>query len=243
MSGSLRLIEAQFSLREITAHSTKYYYVVSGLDRDTATQLLDLIKHPLSKDNHTPGMLFEQLFLERLPEDICIQTIDSKIEDHRQLARKVDALWSSREMDHDAAYAFQHKPYVQKQTKFRPSEQARDVSRTGATIIACSMMQSISVDSHITGRENDKAKHHRLCRLSVQLASLSSLILFPKVNFLLIRVQKLASYLQPVETQALGNKNNRCWQLTVTRYGRMAFVNSLSTSIPSPTSGTSQWQM
>ena len=167
--------EAQFSLREITADSTKYYYVVSALDQDTATRLLDLIKHPPSEDkygtlkkrltdtfglskyeratrllhfrplgdtkpsslmdemlsllgDHTPCMLFEQLFLERLPEDIRIQLVDSKIEDHRQLARKADALWSSREMDPHAAHAVQRKPYVQKQTKLRPPEHAPDVS-------------------------------------------------------------------------------------------------------------------
>ena len=36
--------------------------------------------------DHPPCLLFEQLFLERLPEDIRIQLVDSKIEDHRQLA-------------------------------------------------------------------------------------------------------------------------------------------------------------
>ncbi len=41
-------------------------------------------------------MLFEQLFLERLPDDIQIQLVDSKIEDHRALAQRADALWTSR---------------------------------------------------------------------------------------------------------------------------------------------------
>ena len=37
--------------------------------------------------DHTPCLLFEQLFLERLPEDTRIQLVDGKIEDHRELAR------------------------------------------------------------------------------------------------------------------------------------------------------------
>ena len=48
--------------------------------------------------DHPPCLLFEQLFLERLPEDIRIQLVDAKIEDHRQLAKRADALWSSRDM-------------------------------------------------------------------------------------------------------------------------------------------------
>ena len=48
--------------------------------------------------NHPPCLLFEQLFLERLPEDIRIQLVDAKIEDCRQLAKRADALWSSRDM-------------------------------------------------------------------------------------------------------------------------------------------------
>ena len=46
--------------------------------------------------DHPPCLLFEQLFLERLPEDIHIQLVDSKIDDYRQLAKRVDVLWSSR---------------------------------------------------------------------------------------------------------------------------------------------------
>ena len=45
--------------------------------------------------DHPPCLLFEQFFLERLPEDIHIQLIDLKIEDHRQLAKWADTLWSS----------------------------------------------------------------------------------------------------------------------------------------------------
>ena len=48
--------------------------------------------------NHPPCLLFDQLFLERLPEDIRVQIVDAKIDDHRLLAKKADALWAARDM-------------------------------------------------------------------------------------------------------------------------------------------------
>lgn len=38
--------EAQFALREITADTTRYYYVVSALGNATATRVVSLLKHP-----------------------------------------------------------------------------------------------------------------------------------------------------------------------------------------------------
>ena len=58
--------------------------------------------------DHTPCFLFEQLFLKRLPEDIRIQLIDSKIEDFQQLARWAGALWASRDIAFPAANAIKH---------------------------------------------------------------------------------------------------------------------------------------
>ena len=67
--------------------------------------------------DHPPCLLFEQLFLERLPEDIRIQLVDSKMDDHRQLAKRADALWSSRNMESNTN-AVQHRPSArQQQTK------------------------------------------------------------------------------------------------------------------------------
>ena len=48
--------------------------------------------------DHSPCFLFQQLFLERLPEDIRVQLVDSKADDYRHLAKKADALWASRDM-------------------------------------------------------------------------------------------------------------------------------------------------
>ena len=72
--------------------------------------------------DHPPCLLFEQLFLERLPEDIRIQLVDSKIEDHRQLAKRADALWSSQEMETNTN-AVQRRPHVQEQ-KTKPKTRA-----------------------------------------------------------------------------------------------------------------------
>ena len=69
-----------------------------------------------------PCLLFEQLFLERLPEDIRIQLVDTKIEDHRQLAKRADALWTCRDTGMESN-AIQRKlpPAGQKQLKTKPS--------------------------------------------------------------------------------------------------------------------------
>ena len=64
--------------------------------------------------NHPPCLLFEQLFLERLPEDIRIHLVDVKIDDYRELARRADALWSSRDAPEPYANAIQHKPFARR---------------------------------------------------------------------------------------------------------------------------------
>lgn len=50
--------------------------------------------------DHPPCLLFEQLFLERLPEDIRVQLVDAQIDGCRQLAKHADALWASRDMEY-----------------------------------------------------------------------------------------------------------------------------------------------
>ena len=67
--------------------------------------------------DHPPCLLFEQLFLERLPEDIRIQLVDSKIDDYRQLAKRADALWSSRDMEYSTNAVQRRPPAGRKQTK------------------------------------------------------------------------------------------------------------------------------
>ena len=38
--------EAQFTIRSISADTTKYAYIVAALDQDTASRLMDLLSNP-----------------------------------------------------------------------------------------------------------------------------------------------------------------------------------------------------
>ena len=44
--------EAQFHIRNITVDVTKYYYVVSALDQDTAGYVIDLLRHPPAESKY-----------------------------------------------------------------------------------------------------------------------------------------------------------------------------------------------
>ncbi len=79
--------------------------------------------------NHTPCLLFQQLFLERLPEDIRIQLVDAKLEEPRQLARQADALWSTRSMGAYAVNAIQRKHTSVGKTQTKPQGFTPDPNR------------------------------------------------------------------------------------------------------------------
>ena len=164
--------EAQFQIRKITADETKYYYVLSALDQDTAACLLDLIGNPPNEDkyptlkqrlidtlylskqeraarllhtqplgdskpsalmdemlallgDHPPCFLFEQLFLERPPEDIRSQLVDAAVRDHRELARKADALWAARDMG-VSANAIQKRMPTGRKSKAYPAKPTQE---------------------------------------------------------------------------------------------------------------------
>ncbi|KAK3890403.1 hypothetical protein Pcinc_005654 [Petrolisthes cinctipes] len=44
--------EAQFHIRQITADDTKYYYVVSALDKETAGRIMDYLREPPATDKY-----------------------------------------------------------------------------------------------------------------------------------------------------------------------------------------------
>ncbi|KFD60596.1 hypothetical protein M514_27229 [Trichuris suis] len=44
--------EAQFHIRQITADTTMYYYVVSALDQDTAGRIIDFLRQPPATDKY-----------------------------------------------------------------------------------------------------------------------------------------------------------------------------------------------
>ena len=48
--------------------------------------------------DHPPGFLFQQLFLQRLPEDMHAQLDDTGIDDCRQLAQRADRIWAARQV-------------------------------------------------------------------------------------------------------------------------------------------------
>ena len=63
--------------------------------------------------NRTPCLLFEQFFPERLPEDVRIQLVDDKFKDHRELTRRADIFWSSRNIGEIVVtHAIQHQSSV-----------------------------------------------------------------------------------------------------------------------------------
>ena len=136
--------EAQFHIRNITADTTKYYYVVSALDQPTASRLLDVLQTPPAEDKYghlkqqllrtfaltrrdrsarllnmasisigdrKPSeiladmrslaaghtcMLFEEIFLRQMPEDIRLQMAQQDFTDLDVVAERADALWHAR---------------------------------------------------------------------------------------------------------------------------------------------------
>ena len=102
--------EAQFII--------KYYYILASLDQDTAARVLDLLENPHAEGKYqaikarlldTFGLselerasqllLFKQLFLERLPEDIRTKLVAVKHENCRAMAKQADLFWSAKEVD------------------------------------------------------------------------------------------------------------------------------------------------
>ena len=70
--------------------------------------------------DHPPCFLFEQVFLERLLEDVQVHLAGDQFMDHRQLAKKANAYWVSRDTGFDANAIEQRTSSGQK-TKVQPS--------------------------------------------------------------------------------------------------------------------------
>ena len=72
--------------------------------------------------DHPPCFLFlfEQLFLERLPEDVQVHLAGAQFTDYRQLAKKADAYWVSRDTGF-GANAIQQRTSGGQKTKVQPS--------------------------------------------------------------------------------------------------------------------------
>jgi len=73
--------------------ATKLLHISSLGDRKPS-QLMDEMLC-LLQDNH-PCLLFEQLFLEKMPDDIRLQLANQSFDDPRAVARYADILWQAR---------------------------------------------------------------------------------------------------------------------------------------------------
>jgi hypothetical protein len=90
-------------------------------------------------------------------EDIRIQLVDAKIENHRQLAKRADHLWSSQDMESVslAENAIQRRPSSQKQSN--PKLQDLPKSLIACAIITAPLVKQLdSADNHVRGRETTR---------------------------------------------------------------------------------------
>ena len=99
-------------------------------------------------ENHTPCFLFQQLFLERLPEDIRVQLVDTQADDYRQLAKKADVFWASRDM----SFSTNAVPQVKNRKLNIPLPQ----QMIYATTIAVSDRTPASAPNPVLGREKNR---------------------------------------------------------------------------------------
>ncbi|XP_059810283.1 uncharacterized protein LOC132383399 [Hypanus sabinus] len=71
-------------------------------------------------DEHTPCLMFEQAFLEQLPEDICLLLSDADFSDPRKVAARADLLWNAKKVS-GASIAQITQPRSRQQTSPGPA--------------------------------------------------------------------------------------------------------------------------
>ncbi|XP_062889690.1 uncharacterized protein LOC134338085 [Mobula hypostoma] len=71
-------------------------------------------------EGHKPCLMFEQAFLEQLPEDICLLLSDADFSNPREVAARADVLWNARK-ERGASVAQITKPRAQRQTRPGPA--------------------------------------------------------------------------------------------------------------------------
>lgn len=74
-------------------------------------------------DGHQPCMLFEQLFLNRMPDPIRLQLADADFTDPRKVAEQADRLWLA--MDHNSSSALHKVTYPRRQARAKPTAPAK----------------------------------------------------------------------------------------------------------------------
>ena len=81
-------------------------------------------------DGHQPCMLFEQLFLNRMPEVIRLQLADGDFAAPRKVAEQADELWQS--MSH-SSYSTVHKVlWPRRQVQVKPTGSVKEIDNNNA---------------------------------------------------------------------------------------------------------------
>ena len=100
----LRLPPNEHKYDAIKARLTKTFGLTRRARANRLLQMGDLGDRPPSAlmdemlallEGHTPCMLFEQLFLNRMPDTICLQLADADFTNPREVAERADQLWQS----------------------------------------------------------------------------------------------------------------------------------------------------
>ena len=96
---------------------------LDDLGERTPSALMDEMLSLL--DGHKPCMLFEQLFLNRMPDPIRIQLADADFTDPRKVAKQADRLWLS--MEHNGSSTLHKAAYSRRQAKAKPTAPMKPV--------------------------------------------------------------------------------------------------------------------
>ena len=81
-------------------------------------------------DGHQPCMLFEQLFLNRMPDAISLQLADGNFADPHKVAEQTDELWQSLSL---SSYSTVHKVTLpRRQVRVKPRDSAKETDNNSA---------------------------------------------------------------------------------------------------------------
>ena len=75
-------------------------------------------------DGHQPCLLFEQLFLNRMPDSIRLQLADADFTDPRKVAEQADQLWLA--MSSHSSYTVNKVAGSRRQVRTKPTNQAQE---------------------------------------------------------------------------------------------------------------------
>lgn len=91
--GIKKLLQDTFGLNR-RARAAKLLHMDGLGDRKPSVLMNEMLA---LLDGHQPCLLFEQIFLEQLPDDIRIAVADDDFSDPRKLATRADVLWQAKQ--------------------------------------------------------------------------------------------------------------------------------------------------